>query len=151
MKNDFTRTAEDMLAAAKEGRIPAEVQAFAVESIAQSRKAFEAAKSAAAEHARTTGDVLASVQTGAREIGDKILANTAANTEAFFDAASQVAKAGTVPEVLRLQAEFVKNQMATAVSQSQELFALSTKVAKSAATDVQAAAAKAMKDATKAA
>lgn len=151
MKTDFSRTAEDFLAAAKEGRIPADVQAFAAESIAQSRKAFDAAKTVAAEHARTTGDVLASVQSGAREIGDKLVANTTANTEAFFDAASQVAKATTVPEAFRLQAEFVKSQMAAAVAQSQELFALSTKVAKSTAADVQAAAAKTMKDATKAA
>ncbi|HRK19193.1 MAG TPA: phasin family protein [Hyphomicrobiaceae bacterium] len=151
MKNDFTRTAEDMLAAAKEGRIPAEVQAFVSESVAQGRKAFEAAKTVATEHARTTGGVLASVQTGAKEIGDKMLANTTANTEAFFDAASQVAKATTVPEALRLQAEFVKSQMASAVAQSQELFALSTKVAQSTAADVQAATAKVMKDVTKAA
>lgn len=151
MKADFTRTAEDMFAAAKEGRIPAELQAFAAESIAQSRKAFDAAKVAAEGHARTTGDVLASVQSGAKEIGDMMLANTTANAEAFFDAAGQMAKATTVPEALRLQAEFVKAQVAAAVSQSQELFAASTKFAKSTAADVQAAAEKTMKDMTKAA
>lgn len=151
MKADFARTAEDFLAAAKEGRIPAEVQAFAAETIAQSRKAFDAAKSAATEHARTTGDVFTSVQIGAKEIGEKMLANTTANTEAFFDAAAQVAKATTLPEAMRLQGEFMKSQMATAASQAQELLALSTKVAKSTAADVQAATAKAMKDVTKAA
>lgn len=150
MKNDFARTAEDMLKAAKEARIPAEVQAFVSQGVAQSRKAYDTASAAALEQARTAETVLASVQSGAKSIGDQILANSTANTEAFFAAAGQFAKASTLPEVAKLQAEFVKAQMTKAVAQSQELFALTTSVTKSTLENVQAATTKAMNDVRKA-
>jgi len=61
-------------------------------------------------------------------MSEKIGANAAASTEATFEAAQAIARAKTVPEVGRLQAEFVQQQFATTTAQAQELFELSIKV-----------------------
>ena len=65
-----------------------------------------------------------------RAIGEKVLQNSVVNTEAAFDAAQAIARAKTFPEAVRLQANFVQQQLAVASSQTKELFELSTKVAK---------------------
>ena len=66
---------------------------------------------------------------GAKTIGEKILRNTETNAEAAFDAARAISRAGTLPEVVRLQTSFLQNQFAVASAQTKELFELSTKVA----------------------
>lgn len=147
--NEFTRTTEEMLKAAKEARIPEQVQTFAAESVDQTRKAYTAAASAAFEQARTAEQMFSAMQSGARAIGDKLIANTAANTEAFFDAASQMAKASTFPEVARLQAEFARDQLSKAANQTKELVELASEVTKSTFEEVQSAAGKAAQKARK--
>ena len=52
MNNDFTRQTQDMLTAAKDGRIPENVQAFAEDSVAKTRDAYSKMSSAAMEGAQ---------------------------------------------------------------------------------------------------
>ncbi|MCX6612826.1 MAG: phasin family protein [Acidobacteria bacterium] len=67
-------------------------------------------------------------QAGARAIGAKIVDNTVSNTAAVFDAAQAIARAKTLPDATRLQAEFFQKQFALAGAQTQELFELSSRV-----------------------
>src|SRR5947209_610030 len=69
---------------------------------------------------------------GSQAIGEKLVANSAKNMSAALEAAQGLASAKTVPDLLRLQAEFVQKQFATVFGQSQEIVSLSTKTAQDA-------------------
>ena len=74
-------------------------------------------------------EVLLAAQAGAKSIGEKVLHNTAVNTEAAFDAAQAIVRAKTIPEAASLQADFLQQQFAVAGAQTKEFLELSTKVA----------------------
>jgi hypothetical protein len=148
---DFTRQAEDMMKAAKDMRIPDNVQAFAQEGVQKSHQAFVQATSVAKENAKAAEAVMLKVQSGAKTISEKVLNNTTSNAEAVFAAASEIMKAKTLPEAARLQAEFVRNQFSVAGAQSQELFKLSTEIAKAAFEQMNAVTAKSFEQAKKSA
>ena len=128
MNEYLKRQTEQMLNAAKDARIPENVQAFAEESVARSRETYGRLTAVAKDQARVAEDVLLASQAGARVIGAKLLDNTAANATAAFDAAAAVARAGSLAEAARLQAEFMQRQMAVAGAQVKELFELSTRI-----------------------
>ncbi len=142
MNEQFTRTAQDMFAAAKDARIPENIQAIAEDGVQKSREAYYKMNSVAKDGAKVVEEVMLATQAGAKAIGEKIMHNTSVNTEAAFDAAQALARAKTLPELVRLQADFVQQQMAVAGAQSKELFELSAKVAKQTLDTVNAAAAK---------
>ena len=140
--NDFSRQTEEFLKAAKEARIPEPMKAMVSEGLVSTQKAFDVATATAREHVKTAETVMQSVQSGAKSLSDKLIANTTQNTEALFQAAQKIAKAQTVPEAAQLQAEFVKSQFTIAAQQSQEFFQLSAELTKSMFADMQAAATK---------
>lgn len=130
MNEQFTRQAQDMFAAAKDARIPENIQAFAEDSITKSREAFNKMQTVAEDNAKAAEEVMLAAQAGAKAIGEKVVHNTAVNAQAVFDAAESIARAKTVPEAARLQANFFQQQLAVAGAQTKELFELSTKVAR---------------------
>ncbi|MEQ8824184.1 MAG: phasin family protein [Filomicrobium sp.] len=130
MNEQFTQQAQDMFAAAKEARIPENFQAFAEEGVSKSREAFVKMNAVAQDSAKAVEEVMLAAQAGAKAIGEKVVHNTTVNAQAAFDAAESIARAKTVPEAARLQANFVQQQFAVAGAQTKELFELSTKVAR---------------------
>jgi hypothetical protein len=81
-------------------------------------------------------------QAGAKSFAEKILHNTSINAEAIFDAAEAMARAKTVPEIARLQAKFVQQQLAAASKQSKEFFELSSKISRQTLESMNAVATK---------
>ncbi|MCB1504573.1 MAG: phasin family protein [Hyphomicrobiaceae bacterium] len=142
MNEQFTRQAQDMFAAAKDARIPENIQAMAEDGVQKTREAYYKMSAVAKDGAKVVEEVMLASQAGAKAIGDKLIHNTTVNTEAAFDAAQAIARAKTLPEVVRLQADFLQQQLAVAGAQSKELFELSTKVAKQTFETVNAAATK---------
>ena len=142
MAVDFTKQAEDLLKAAREARIPENVKAMAEDGVAKSRQAYESLCSATREQAQHTETMLSAVQAGSKTLADTVLAHSATNADATFNAALKIVRAPTLPDAARLQAEFVQAQLATASAQTQELFQLSSKVAASTMEQFQAAATK---------
>ena len=134
MNEQFTRQAQEMFnvfnGAAKDARIPESFQAFAEEGVAKTREAYQKMNSAAKDGAKVFEEIVVTGQQGARTIGEKMLSNTMANTEKAFAAAEAIARARTLPEAARLQADFVQQQMALAGAQTRELFELSSKIAR---------------------
>lgn len=130
MNEQITRQAQEIFAAAKDARIPENVQAFAEESVAKTREAYNKASAVAQDNVKVAEEVMLTAHAGARTIGEKVLQNTVSNTEAAFDAAQAIARASTLPEAARLQMNFLQQQLTVAGSQSKELMELSTKVAK---------------------
>ena len=129
MTDQFTQQAQEIFAAAKEARVPANVQAIVENSVAKTREAYSTMNSAAKDGVKVLEDVMVAAHAGAKTIGEKILRNTEANAEAAFDVARAISRAGTLPEVVRLQTSFLQNQFAVASAQTKELLELSAKVA----------------------
>ena len=150
MNEQFTRQAQDILAAAKDARIPENVQAFAEESVAKTREAYNKLSNVAKDNVKVLEEVMLATHAGAKAIGEKVLQNSVVNTEAAFDAAQAIARAKTFPEAVRLQANFVQQQLAVANSQTKELFELSTKVAKQTFETLNVAATKSFEQIKKA-
>ena len=142
MNEQIKRQAEQFMNAAKDARIPEQFQAMAEDGVNKGREAFDKISSAAKDQAKVAEDLMLATQAGARAISAKIVDNTVHNTSALFDAAQAIARAKSVPDATRLQAEFIQKQFALAGAQTQELFELSTRVAKQSFETVSTVAAK---------
>jgi hypothetical protein len=85
---------------------------------------------------------MVAAQSGAKSFGEKMLHTASVNAEAAFDAAEAMAKAKTVPEMARLQATFLQQQMAAASAQTKEFFELSNKIGRQTLESMNAVASK---------
>ena len=142
MNENFARQTRELFGVAKDVRIPDNVQAFAEESVAKTREAYQKINTVAKDGVKVIEEVVLTAQAGAKALGEKVLSNASANTEAVFDAAQAIARARTLPEVARLQADFMQQQIAVANAQTKELFELSAKIAKQTFETMNAAATK---------
>jgi phasin len=140
MNEQFTRQAQDMFRAAQDGKIPETFQAMAEDGVAKTREAYQKLQCATKDNVKAVEEMVMAAQAGARVIGEKVIHNTAVNTEAAFDAAQAMARARSLPEAARLQADFVQQQWAIAGSQTKELLELSSKMARQALESMNAAA-----------
>lgn len=132
MNEYMKRQAEEFLNAARSTRLPENIQAFAEESVAKTREAYDKLSTVAKDNAKAAEEMLLATQAGAKAIGAKVFDNVAINTGAAFDAAQAIAKSKSLPEAARVHADFVQKQLAVAGEQTRELFELSTRVAQQA-------------------
>ncbi len=142
VNDQFARQAQDMFNAAKDARIPENVQHMAEEGVAKSREAFQKINTVTKDGAKVFEGVMLTAQAGAKTLGEKVLNNTVANTEAAFDAAQAIARARSLPEAAKLQADFMQQQFAIAGAQTKEFFELSTKIYRQTFETMNAAATK---------
>ena len=132
MNKPHTRRAQEMLNSAMVGRIPENVRAIAEDSVAKTRTTYIKINSVTRDGAKALEDIIDAAHSGAKTIGEKILRNTEVNVEAALDAAEEIARAKTLPEAARLQANFVRQQLTIVGTQTQEIFEISAKVAQQA-------------------
>lgn len=130
MNEQFTRQAQEMFNAARDAKIPENIQALAEDNVARTRDAYQRINGVAKDGAKVVEEVMLTAQAGAKAIGEKLMNNTVVNTEAVFDAAQAIARARSVPEAMRMQAEFMQQQFSIAGAQTKELMELGTKVAR---------------------
>jgi len=130
MNDQFTRQAQEMFSAAKDAQIPENLQAFAEDSVSKSREIFQKLNVTAKDNVNAIEDLMLASHAGSKSVTEKLMQHAAANTETAFDAAQAIAKAKTLPEAARLQADFLQQQTAAATQQTKELFELSSQVAK---------------------
>ncbi len=129
MKNEFATQAEDFMRNAADVRVPEQMQHFAEDSVAKSREAYAKMTVVAQDAQKALAEVSTVATQSAKTLGDKVLANLTANTNAVFDAAEAMARSKSIPEAMKLQTTFMQSQMAKASEQSREFFELSTKLA----------------------
>jgi phasin len=125
--------ARQVLAAAAKTEVPAEVRAFAQESVGKAREAYARWAIGAEKGSKAIEDAIRLAQLGVMTVGEKALGNALANTEAAFDAAGELARAKTLQEAAQLQAKFLQMQMNSVGEQGKALFELSLNFAKEAA------------------
>ncbi len=101
--------------------IPAEVREFAEKTVDQARKAFDGFVAAAQKAASQSETVAESAAANAKDISTKAIGYAEANVKAAFDLAESLIKAKDPKEILSIQSEFLKAQVATVQEQAKAL------------------------------
>jgi phasin len=113
--------------------IPNEVRAFAEQSVAQARKAFDGFIQAAAQTVDQLHGRAEAMHGGATEIAQKSMAYAEQNVAATFDFAQKLMHAKDAAEVMGLQSEFLSRQMQALSAQVRELGQSAAKIVVDAA------------------
>lgn len=100
--------------------IPPEMRDFAEKSVDQARKAFDGFMGAAQKAAGTMESSVAIIP-GAKNISEKAMGFAQDNIHAAFDLAQKMVKAKDVSELMTLQSEYIKAQMASIQAQAKEM------------------------------
>ena len=146
MKQHFGKQAFDQAEKLfKDARVPDNVQAIARQSVAASKELY--AKTAAAAHdgAKVMTEIADTAWGSTKMLNEKIVQNLAANAEAAFSAAQAIATAKSLPEIAKLQSEFVQRFAAQAAEQTKEFFDLSSRATQHLLEKAQAAAGKSLR------
>ena len=100
--------------------IPPEMRDFAERSVAQARKAFEGFMGAVHKTAGGVDGPVIPGFSGAKDVSLKAVSFAETNVNAAFDLAEKLVHAKDLQEVLTIQSEFVKAQLAAIQSQAKE-------------------------------
>ena len=101
--------------------VPPEMRAFAEQSVAQAREAFDGfigAARKAAEQAQTTA---VTAQSSAKDMTQLAMSFAERNIASTFDFAQKLARAKDANEILSLHADYVKRQMDALSDQAKEI------------------------------
>ena len=113
--------------------IPNEVRAFAEQSVAQARKAFEGFIQAANQAMGLFHGQALTARSSASEIAHKSMTYAEQNVGATFDFAQKLMHAKDSAEVMALQSEYLSRQMQTISAQVQDLGQSAAKIVVDAA------------------
>jgi len=101
--------------------VPNEMRAFAEQSVAQARKAFDGFIQAANQAMGQLEGQAHAARSTAHDIAHKSMSYAEQNVAATFDFAQQLMQAKDAADVMRLQSEYLGRQMQTISTQVQEL------------------------------
>ena len=104
--------------------IPNEMRDFAEKSVDQARKAFEGYMNAAQQAAGKMESVAHTAGAGAKEATSKAVTFASHNVNAAFELAQKLVSARDIQQVLAIQSDFAKSQLAAMQTQAQELASL---------------------------
>ena len=94
---------------------------FAERSVAQARKAFEGFMGAVQKASDTIDGATGSASISTKDASKKAITFAETNVSAALDLADKLVHAKDVQEVLKLQTEYVQQQMAAIQSQAKEM------------------------------
>jgi phasin family protein len=126
-------------------RIPENAQAIAQRGVAASQEFYEKTAAAAQDGAKTLTEITDTAWGSTKMLNEKVLQNLTANFEATFTAAHAIATAKSLPEIMKLQSDFVRKLTAQTTEQTKEFFDLSTRATQHVWEKAQAAASKSFK------
>ncbi len=101
--------------------IPAEVRDFAEKTVDQARKAFEGFIEAAQKATAQAESTAVNLQSGAKDVSARAIGYAEENVRAAFDLAQKLISVKNPQEILSVQSEFLKSQLATVQAQAKEL------------------------------
>jgi phasin family protein len=123
-------------------RIPENVQAIAQQGVAASQELYEKTAAAAQDGAKTLTEITDTAWGSAKVLNEKVLQNLTANFEATFAAAHAIATAKSLPEIMKLQSDFLQKLTAQATQQTKEFLDLSVRATEHVFEKAQTAASK---------
>lgn len=101
--------------------IPQDMRNMAEASFEQARKAFDKFMESARSTAGSIEERRETVRAGAKEIGNKAVANAEKNVQAALNYAQSLLKARDLSEVMRLHSDYVQSQMRALAEQTSEM------------------------------
>jgi phasin len=114
--------------------IPHDMRAFAEKSVEQAKQAFDGFISAAHQAVNAFEGQAESARKGARHVAEKAMSFAERNVANSFEFAQQLVRAKDIQELMRLQADFIRNQMQILTEQAKELGESASAAAKDATT-----------------
>lgn len=108
--------------------IPADMRKFAEQSVAQARQAFEGFMSAANKAVGDMEGRATAASSGAREVSGRAIGFAQHNIAASFDFAQKLVQARNVEDVLKLQQDYIQEQMRALNEQAKELSEAASKM-----------------------
>jgi hypothetical protein len=135
--NDYMRQAEEMFRNGTKGMqgampmTPEAVKAMAVDGLTKTRETCERMTAVAVDAGKAMEKVTGVANQSVHAMGEKVMTNMVANTQAVFDTAEAVVRAKSLPEAAQLQADFMRTQMEKASEQTREFFELSNQMFRS--------------------
>ena len=129
----------------KDLRVPDSVQAIAQQGVAASKEFYSKAAATAQDGAKAMNEVADTAWGSTKMLNEKIVQNMAANAEAAFNAAHAIATAKSLPEIAKIQSEFVQKFAAQAAEPTREFVDLSTRATQHLLEKAQFAATKSFK------
>jgi hypothetical protein len=128
-----------------DARVPENVQAIAKQSVAASKEFYAKTAAAAQDSAKVMTEIADTAWGSTKMLNEKLAQNVTANAEAAFRAAQAMATAKSLPEIAKLQSEFVQSLAAQAVEQTKEFLDLSSRATQHLLEKAQAAAGRSFK------
>lgn len=104
--------------------IPSDMRDFADKSVEQARKAFEGFLDAAYKASSAMETQATTAQDNMRAVTGAAVTFAEQNVGASFSYAQRLVRAGTIDEVLKIQADFARSQIETLTKQMTELGAV---------------------------
>src|SRR5438270_13983873 len=92
-------------------QMPPDMRTFAEKSIDQAKQAFDGFISAAQEAVSAFEGHAETARKGARTVAEKAISFAEQNIAKSFELAQQLLRAKDVQEVMKLQGDFIRNQM----------------------------------------
>ncbi|MEM1045916.1 MAG: phasin family protein [Pseudomonadota bacterium] len=117
--------------------VPEQMRAFAETSVTQAKKAFDDYIAATQEAVSRVEKSSSDVQSGASDVNRAVLSFAEENVSAAFDLAGKLVQAKDVSEMMALQQEFLKHQMAVFGEQARVISDKTVKTASEAAKAVK--------------
>jgi phasin len=122
------------MAAPNQFEIPQDMRAFAEKSVEQAKQAFDGFISAAHQAVNAFEGQAESARKGARHVAEKAMSFAERNVANSFEFAQQLVRAKDIQELMRLQADFIRDQMQILTEQAKELGESASAAAKDATT-----------------
>jgi len=109
--------------------IPPEMRAFAEQSVAQAKQAFDGFIAAARQVAATTENQAVSARLGVKDVGELAIGFAERNIASSFEFAQKLLAAKDIQQVLALHADYVGQQTSALTDQAKELSRCAAKMA----------------------
>ena len=110
--------------------VPTQMRQFAEQSVEQAKKAVDGFLTAAQKTASTLETQANTAQAGVKDVREKVMGFAEENINNSFDFAQKLVRAKDIQEVMRLQQEFLAQQMQAMQSQAKDLGASAAQAAK---------------------
>ena len=124
---------------------PGHVLALTEKTVTTSKEFYEKAAAAAHDGAKALTEIADAAWGSTKLLNEKLAQNLTANVEAAFAAAQQIAAAKSLPEIGKIQTEFVQKLSVQTTEQTKEMVDLSTRATQHLFEKAQAVASKSMK------
>ena len=109
--------------------VPTQMRQFAEQSVEQAKKAVDGFLTAAQKTAVTLETQASTAQSGAKDVGQKVMGFAEQNINNSFEFAQKLVRAKDVQEVMALQQQYLTSQLQAMQAQAKDLGATATKAA----------------------